>query len=188
MRDWKRLFFHGVAELESLLVPPEGDFHWRQRELRALGVHFGERLSVGSHMYVHRRGNLIIGARVSLGSYVQLINCAPIAIGDGSLFASHLTISTETRDPVTLQPGCQSVTIGQRVWSGLNVIILAGVSIGDDVVIGAGSVVTSDVPADCVVAGRPARIIRQLDRSGLAELRGSSIRKHVGLAREGLSF
>lgn len=54
--------------------------------------------------------------------------------------------------------------IDNRVWCGLNVTILAGVTIGNDVVIGAGSVVINDVPSNSVVAGIPAKLIKELNR------------------------
>ncbi|GIQ80928.1 hypothetical protein KIPB_001808 [Kipferlia bialata] len=54
------------------------------------------------------------------------------------------------------------VTIGNRVWLGMGAQILPGVTIGDDCVVGAGSVVTRDIPPGCVVAGVPARVIRHV--------------------------
>lgn len=54
-----------------------------------------------------------------------------------------------------------TVRIGKRCFIGANAIILPGVTIGDEVVIGSGSVVTKDVPSNCIAAGNPARIIRQ---------------------------
>jgi maltose O-acetyltransferase len=59
-------------------------------------------------------------------------------------------------------PPAREVRLGDRVWIGNRVTILPGVSIGDDAVVGAGAVVTSDVEARSVVAGNPARLIRRL--------------------------
>ena len=53
------------------------------------------------------------------------------------------------------------VTIGSHVWIGMNSIILKGVSIGDGAIIAAGSVVVRDVPAGCIAAGVPAKVVRQ---------------------------
>lgn len=55
------------------------------------------------------------------------------------------------------------VVIGDRVWIGASVTILGGVSIGDDAVIGAGSVVTGDIPASCVAYGVPCKVVRAID-------------------------
>ena len=54
-----------------------------------------------------------------------------------------------------------AIHIGRNVWVGRNVCIMPGVVLGNNVVVGANSVVTHDVPDNCVVAGAPARIIRQ---------------------------
>jgi acetyltransferase-like isoleucine patch superfamily enzyme len=55
------------------------------------------------------------------------------------------------------------VVLGRNVWLGANVTVLPGVTIGDDAVVGAGSVVTRNVPARTVVVGTPARVVRSLD-------------------------
>jgi len=57
----------------------------------------------------------------------------------------------------------KAIIIGKHVWISFNAIILRGVSIGDNSIIGAGSVVTKDIPANCIVAGNPAKIIENLD-------------------------
>ncbi|MCD7887822.1 MAG: sugar O-acetyltransferase, partial [Clostridiales bacterium] len=54
------------------------------------------------------------------------------------------------------------ITIGSRVWLGGNVVVLPGVTVGDDAVIGAGSVVTKDIPAGWIAAGNPCKLIRQI--------------------------
>lgn len=54
------------------------------------------------------------------------------------------------------------ITIGDNVWLGARVIVLPGVTIGDDAVVGIGSVVTSDVPARSVAVGVPARVVREI--------------------------
>lgn len=63
------------------------------------------------------------------------------------------------------------VRIGNNVWIGMNAIVLKGVTIGDDCVIAAGAVVTKDVPAGCVVAGNPGRIVRR-GAGGVREVEG----------------
>ena len=59
--------------------------------------------------------------------------------------------------------GTKPIKIGNNVWIGGNVIVLPGVNIGDNVVIGAGSVVTKDIPANCVAVGNPCRVIRKIN-------------------------
>lgn len=65
--------------------------------------------------------------------------------------------------PITDKPPFVKVKIGSRVWIGINVTICPGVSIGDNSIIAAGSVVTKDVPANVIVGGNPARVIKKLE-------------------------
>jgi maltose O-acetyltransferase len=128
-------------------------------------IQHGRPLAVGCGVYVKQQGSLSIGSRCALGSFTRIWNYAPIEIGDDFMAAGGLTLNSATHDPVTLQPRGEPITIGSRVWCGQNVTILAGVTIGDDVVIGAGSVVTESLPARCIAVGVPARKIRDLDRA-----------------------
>lgn len=70
--------------------------------------------------------------------------------------------------PLEAEKRCQgyevakAITIGKRVWIGGGAIILPGITVGDEAVIGAGSVVTKDVKTKSVVAGNPARVLKQL--------------------------
>ncbi|MDE5683689.1 MAG: maltose O-acetyltransferase, partial [Muribaculaceae bacterium] len=77
-----------------------------------------------------------------------------------SIYTACHPIAAEKRR--SRQEWAEAVTIGNDVWIGGGVTIVPGVSIGDRVVIGAGSVVTKDIPSDCVAAGNPARIIKRL--------------------------
>lgn len=97
------------------------------------------------------------------GVYVQGINS--VHIGDDTIFApgtkiisaNHKTDNIHEHDK-TLPP----VRIGKKCWLGANVIILPGVQIGDNVIIGAGAVVTKSFGSNLVIAGNPAKIIREL--------------------------
>lgn len=167
---FQQIALHLAAEIEAFFGQPGRPLHWRRRELRAFGATFGRSLSIRRHFHVARRGGLILGERAAFGDHTQLANFARIEIGDDFLSAGNLIINTGTHDPRTLTPGAAPVKIGHRVWCGVNVTILAGVTIGDDVVIGAGSVVTGDIPENSVAAGVPARVLRPLDRSGVERL------------------
>lgn len=63
---------------------------------------------------------------------------------------------------VRFVPGPRGITIGKRAWIGSRAVLADGISIGADAVVGAGSVVVSDVPGNCVVAGIPARPLREV--------------------------
>ncbi|MDT0344513.1 acyltransferase [Streptomyces litchfieldiae] len=89
-----------------------------------------------------------------------------VTLGDGVRIGAHTSLlgfnhSMDPDRPVFKQPTTErGITIGDDVWIGSNVVVVDGVTIGDHAVVGAGSVVTRDVPAWAVVAGNPARVIR----------------------------
>jgi acetyltransferase-like isoleucine patch superfamily enzyme len=115
------------------------------------------------------KGKLKIGDKVapffaiSGGCYIQGIN--GIEIGDETLIAPGVKIISANHDLDNLACAEEAppIRIGKRVWIGADAIILPGIQIGDDAVIGAGSIVTKNVPAGAVVAGNPARLIRMRD-------------------------
>lgn len=105
-----------------------------------------------------------MGERCSIGAFSIIANHTLIAIGDDFISGPRLILDSGTHDPVTMQPSPKPIRIGNRVWCGVNVTILAGVTVGDDVVLGAGSVVIRDIPSESIAAGVPAKVIRQLSR------------------------
>jgi acetyltransferase-like isoleucine patch superfamily enzyme len=94
------------------------------------------------------------------GCYIQAIN--GIEIGDETLFAPGVKIisANHSLDDLACAEKAPPIRIGKRVWIGANAVILPGIQIGDDAVIGAGSIVTKTVAAGAIVAGNPARLIR----------------------------
>ena len=137
--------------------------------------------SVGEHLWIRPPLRLDYGCNVYLGNVSINFNCtmldvAPIRIGDNvqigpnvSFFtASHPLLAKErnaqfdeTGRRYTLEYG-KPITVEDNVWIGGGTIINGGVTIGHDAVIGAGSVVTKDIPAGVVAAGVPCRVIRPL--------------------------
>ncbi len=111
-----------------------------------------------------------IGARVFVNMGCIFLDAAPITLGDDVQLGPgvQLLTSDHPRDAETRVSGLESalpITIGARAWLGGGVIVLPGVDIGRDAVIGAGSVVTRSVPAGVVAAGNPCRVIAEGERS-----------------------
>lgn len=110
--------------------------------------------------------NLHVGKNVFINSGCRFQDQGGITIGDGALIGHNVVLATlnhvldpERRCDLIPSP----IQIGSRVWIGSNATILPGVTIGDHAVIGAGAVVTKDVPANTVAAGNPARCIKHID-------------------------
>lgn len=88
-----------------------------------------------------------------------------ITIEDGAFIGPHCVLATEyhPEDPATRHSLLtKPIVVGRNAWLGADVKVLAGVTIGENAIVAAGSVVTKDVPANMVVAGSPARIIREI--------------------------
>lgn len=112
--------------------------------------------------------NIHIGKRFYSNHNLTILDGCQVTIGDNVMFGPHVMISTATHplDPIERQHTeyCVPITIGDNVWLGGNVSVLPGVTIGDNCVIGAGSVVNKDIPANSVAVGNPCKVIKQINR------------------------
>jgi maltose O-acetyltransferase len=91
------------------------------------------------------------------------LDYAPIRIGEGTRFSLGNILITSTHDHVKWsRVVARPITIGKNVWVTTRCTILSGVTIGDNSIIGAGSIVTKDIPSNVFAAGNPCRVIRQL--------------------------
>lgn len=133
---------------------------------------------------------LVIGDRVRLGHRVAIAAMNRVEIGAGTNVASGCYISDNNHSidpegpPYRDQPITGSVTkIGKSVWIGHNVCVLAGATIGDRAVIGAGSVVRGEIPPYSVAVGAPARVVKRYDFSKKAWVRANDA-EHVETADE----
>lgn len=112
-------------------------------------------------LHVHLDENVFINVNVTL------IDNAPISIGRQTMVGPNVQFYTSSH-PLDPELRCQgletakAIMVGAQVWIGGGAILMPGITVGDGAVIGAGAVVTKDVPARTVVAGNPAKIIRQI--------------------------
>ncbi|MBD5387188.1 sugar O-acetyltransferase [bacterium] len=112
--------------------------------------------------------NIYIGEDFFANFNLTILDEAEVRIGDNVFIGPNVSIYTachpldaETRNKIV--EWAEPVTIGNSVWIGGSTTILPGVTIGDNVVIGAGSVVTKDIPSNVVAVGNPAKVIKRLD-------------------------
>ena len=119
-----------------------------------------------------------IGARTSVNVWCYFEAVAPIRVGEDCHIAMFTTIITSSHGvgPAGIDHTRRSapVTIGDRCWLGAHVTVLPGVTIGDDVIVAAGAVVTRDLEGGAVYAGVPARLVRTLDESPAALARSTA--------------
>lgn len=135
--------------------------------LQQLIPNAGSGLWLQPPFYCDYGSNIIVGDQVFFNFNCVVLDVTYVRIGSRTLFGPNVQIYTATHpvDPVTRASGVEfakPITIGEDVWVGGSAIINPGVSIGDRTIIGAGSVVTKDIPADVFAAGNPCRVIRQL--------------------------
>jgi maltose O-acetyltransferase len=114
--------------------------------------------------------NINIGRNGFINYHCVFLDCAPIIIGDDLQMAPMVQLYTALHplNPDERRSGLESaraIRIGNNVWIGGGAIVLPGVTIGDDAVVGAGSVVTRDVAPATLVAGNPARVLRSIARA-----------------------
>lgn len=125
----------------------------------------GEYFSMFPPFYTDCGKNIHVGKRTFFNSGCKMQDQGGIYIGDDCLLGHNVVIATlnhlvnpEERNGMIPKP----VRIGNKVWIGSNATILPGVTIGDNAIVGAGAVVTKDVPTNAIVAGNPARIIKYI--------------------------
>lgn len=155
--------------LRAYNASDDDDQETRERMIRDF---FG---SCGQKPFIEPDFRCDYGYNIHLGDHFYanfdcvMLDVCPITIGDHCLLAPgvHIYTARHPLDPQERSSGKEDgapVTIGHRVWIGGGSIILPGVTIGDDTVIGAGSVVTRDMPSGVVAAGNPCRVIRVIER------------------------
>ena len=142
----------------------------RERLLRELIPAAGADITIEPPFYCDYGSNITLGERIFFNFNCVILDVAPVRIGSGVLFgpgvqvyaATHPLSAKERRSG--LEAGLP-VAIGDEVWIGGGAIVCPGVSIGARSVIGAGSVVTRDIPEDVLAAGNPCRVIRRIEGS-----------------------
>lgn len=136
--------------------------------LKELFGEIGDNCTVYPGFHCDNGKHIKMGQHVFINYNVSIMDRGNVTIGDHVLLAPNVVITTSNH-PLDLQMRRASlglaspVTIGNDVWIGANAVILPGVTLGNNVVVAAGAVVTKDVPDNTLVAGVPARKIRDLE-------------------------
>ena len=139
---------------------------WRSFILRC----FGARLGPGCHIYPSAKiwapWNLECGAWACIADGAEVYNPVKISIGQGAVISqgAYLCAASHAYADPDFPLIHRAIFIGEKAWVAARAIVLMGITIGDGSVIGAGSVVTKDVPPNTVSAGNPARVVKKIER------------------------
>ncbi len=116
------------------------------------------------------------GKNVYANFNLTLVDDSHIYIGDYTMIGPNVTIATAGHPllPELREKGYQynkQIRIGRNCWLGAGVVVVPGITIGDNVVIGAGSIVTRDLPSNVVAVGNPCKILRKIDEAEIRRLK-----------------
>ncbi len=151
---------------QALNATREADQEERRRIVRELFGAGGESVWMQPPFYCDYGSNILLGERVFFNFNCVVLDVCRVTIGDYTLFGPAVQIYTATH-PLNAelrrsQEYARPIEIGSDVWIGGGAILCPGVKIGSRSVIGAGSVVTRDIPEGVLAAGNPCRVIREV--------------------------
>lgn len=162
---------HRLSQRALRLTAEINTGYYTPDELRALFAALTGRPVDGSFslfppFYTDCGRNITVGKGVFINMGCKFQDQGGISIGDGALIGHNVVLATLNHD---MRPDRRAsmlpapIRIGRNVWIGANATVLPGVTIGDGAVVAAGAVVTKDVPANTVVGGVPARVMRTVE-------------------------
>jgi maltose O-acetyltransferase len=157
-----------MALMEAFNRSPASNPAERRRLLAELLGSYGDGSEIRPPFFCDYGYQTTVGARTFVNFGLVVLDVARVSIGDDVQIGPNVQLLTATHP---LAPGlrrekweaAKPIDIGNNVWLGGGVIVCPGVSIGKDTVVGAGSVVTKDLPPNVVAVGSPARTVRSLD-------------------------
>ena len=160
---------HARLLLKQLNDTREDEEKERECILSKLIPGAGEGLWVQPPFYCDYGTNIKTGEKVFFNFNCVVLDVMQVIIGSRTLFGPNVQVYTAThplnyKERASGLEFARPVTIGEDVWIGGSAVICPGVAIGDRTVIGAGSVVTKDIPPDVFAAGNPCKVIRELNK------------------------
>ncbi|UIR57766.1 sugar O-acetyltransferase [Sphingobacterium sp. SRCM116780] len=164
----KRL--HAKVEIKKFNDADPKSFKERQLIIKKLINTSTNRFFIEPPFYCDYGFNISIDDNFFANYNCTLLDSAPISIGKNVLFGPHVSLYTSGHaiHPEDRAKGWQfskSITIADNVWLGGHVIVNPGVHIGENSIIGSGSVVTKNIPSNVIAAGNPCRVIRSIHES-----------------------
>lgn len=157
-----------ISLCQQLNALPITDTEARDKVLRELFGSAGKDLSIKPGFFCDLGINIHVGDGFLTNYHVTILDMAPVSIGNNVWFGPNVGLYAvvhpmEAAGRQKMQAIAKPIKIGDSVWIGSNSVVLMGVSIGNNAVIGAGSVVAHDIPDNAVAVGNPARVIRYIN-------------------------
>lgn len=151
--------------IDRLNAAPAEETRELRRILGELLGSFGADSEIRPPLFCEYGSTLHVGTRTFINFGLMALDVAPITIGDDVQIGPNVQLLTPTHplDPDLRRAkweAAEPIVLADNVWLGGGVIVLPGVTVGENTVVGAGAVVTMDLPGDVVAVGNPARIIR----------------------------
>ena len=145
----------------------DDEVEMRQHIMKELFKSVGSKVQIEPDFRCEFGKNIIIEDNVYINFGCVILDCAEVTIGANSLLGPNIglyAVNHATDAEERMHGGCygKPIHIGKNVWLGGDVKILAGVSIGDNTIIGTGSIVTKDIPSNVVAVGNPCKVIKEI--------------------------
>lgn len=159
---------HRLAHMYNNLEDPEA----RKELIQTIFGTVGEEVHVEPGLRVDYGENIHVGENFYANFNSVLLDVCPIHIGRNVMLGPRVSLVTPEHpiNPVERNSGLEfgrPITIGDNCWLGADVTVIGGVTLGDNVVVGAGSVVTKSFDDNVVIAGNPARVIKEVTGKGI---------------------
>lgn len=142
----------------------------RQALLKEMFAEIGENCYIEPPLHANQSGAFVhFGEGIYANFNLTLVDDTHIYVGDYTMFAPNVTIATAGHPILPELRGASyyqynmPVRIGRNCWLGAGVVVLPGITIGDNTVVGAGSIVTKDLPANVLAVGNPCRVVREIN-------------------------
>ena len=166
----ERLYAKELLYEYNLLRPHQ--IEEKEKIIRKLLGSIGSEFAIGPYFYCDYGYNIHIGSHFFANTGCVMLDCGKITIGNHVFLAPNVQLYT-VNHPIHLEKRdadyeyTAPITIKDHVWIGGNSTVLPGVTIGENSIIGAGSVVTKDIPANVIAVGNPCRVLRHLTKEEL---------------------
>lgn len=160
--EYNFLFEDDLEKREALIDQIFASFGEHSYIQGPMYIHYGKHTEIGNYFFGNFNLTIQDDAQVKIGDYCNFGPDVTIVTPVHPMLANERRLVRDKHGVAKLMCYAKPVQIGNDVWLGANVVVCPGVTIGDNCVIGAGSVVVRDIPANSFAAGNPCRVIREV--------------------------